>query len=145
MRIDHIGYAIQDLSADIGFFLNLGYRLYQEALEDHERGVEICFLTDPNGVKVELVAPMQEGSPIDAWLQKNGNSPYHICYESENLVEDIALLKEKGFMVLRSPQVAPAMNNRYVSFLYSRSSGLIELVEKEREIQRSRPDEIQHG
>ena len=145
MRIDHIGYAIQDLSADIGFFLNLGYRLYQEALEDHERGVKICFLTDPNGVKVELVAPMQEGSPIDAWLQKNGNSPYHICYESENLVEDIALLKEKGFMVLRSPQVAPAMNNRYVSFLYSRSSGLIELVEKEREIQRSRPDEIQHG
>ena len=145
MRIDHIGYAVQDMLAGIDSFLNLGYRLHQEAVEDHERGVEICFVTDPNGVKVELIAPIQEGSPIDTWLQKNGNSPYHICYESENLAEDIALLKEKGFMVLHSPQAAPAMNNRYVSFLYSRSSGLIELVEKKQETQRSRPDEIQHG
>ncbi len=129
MRIDHIGYAVQDLRGAAAAFLDMGYRPCGEAIEDRERNVGIRFLCDPAGVRVELIAPLGEESPVSAWLRKNGNSPYHICYESENIAEDVARLRKKGFMVVQPPLPAPAMADRKVCFMYNGNTGLIELVE----------------
>lgn len=129
MRIDHIGYAVQDLQAATAAFLDMGYRPCGDAVEDRGRNVAIRFLCDPAGVRVELIAPLGEDSPVSAWLRKNGNSPYHICYESEKLAADVAALKKKGFMVVQPSLPAPAMEDRNVCFMYNRNTGLIELVE----------------
>jgi methylmalonyl-CoA/ethylmalonyl-CoA epimerase len=153
MRVNHIGYAVQDLGKATESFLRLGYRLCRAETEDRSRNVKICFLSDPAGVTVELIAPLDkdlnkdlnedlseklnenpnENSPIVPWLQKNGNSPYHICYDSEDIATDIAALKKQGYLQVTRPLPAPALDGRQAAFLYGKHVGLIELVEKERE------------
>lgn len=129
MRIDHIGYAVQDLAAAAEKFEALGYRSWGEETEDPGRKVRIRFFSDPSGVMVELVAPLQEDSPVMGWVRKNGNSPYHICYESEDLEREIAELRQKGFILVHPIAPAPAMGGRRVAFLYSAGTGLLELAE----------------
>jgi methylmalonyl-CoA/ethylmalonyl-CoA epimerase len=62
-------------------------------------------------------------------LQKNGNSPYHICYDSEDIASDIAALKKQGYLLVTRPLPAPAMDGRPAAFMYGKNVGLIELVE----------------
>ena len=131
MRVDHIGYAVKDIEAALKKFALLGYRPCGELTHDEGRGVSIRFMEDPAGVRVELISPLGEGSPVSGWLAKNGNSPYHICCESGDMERDIGALKGNGFMVVQAPSSAPAMGGRRVAFLYSVETGLLELVEGE--------------
>ena len=132
MRIDHVGYAVHDIETATPSFLSLGYRLCEAETEDRERGVKILFLSNPGGAKIELVAPLGENSPVSAWLKKNGNSPYHICYESDNIAADVVELKNKGFISVKPPLPAPALRGRQVAFLYGKHTGLIELAETDK-------------
>ena len=140
MQVNHIGYAVQDLNKAVESFLSLGYRVCRAETEDPSRNVKICFLSDPNGVTVELIAPLDKNlnknlnknSPVDSWLQKNGNSPYHICYDSEDIASDIVALKRQGYLLVTRPLPAPAMDDRRVAFMYGKNVGLIELMEKEK-------------
>ena len=132
MQVNHIGYAVQDLNRAVKSFLCLGYRVCRAETEDPSRNVKICFLSDPNGVRVKLIAPLNKNSPVDSWLQKNGNSPYHICYDSDDIASDIVALKRQGYLLVTHPLPAPAMDDRRVAFMYGKGVGLIELVEKEK-------------
>ena len=77
---------------------------------------------------MELVAAA-EGCSLFGRLKKIGSTPYHICYECSNLEDTISSLKEKNFVLIREPQLAPAIENRRVAFMYSGTVGLIELLE----------------
>ena len=116
MRIDHIGYAVRTLAEAARKFELLGYHPCSNPVEDPERKVKIQFYVNASGVKVELITPLQDGSPVDAWLQKNGSAPYHICYQSDELEADVSRLKDNGFMVLHPASPAPAMEGRRVVF-----------------------------
>ena len=131
LKVDHIGYAVNDMEKAVKKFLLLGYQLYGGGIDDNERQVRIQFLVDANGTRVELVAPLDGESPIDNWIEKNGNSPYHICCESGNIESDTETLKANGFIMVHKISPAPAMGGRRVAFLYSMETGLFELVERE--------------
>jgi methylmalonyl-CoA/ethylmalonyl-CoA epimerase len=132
MKIDHIGYAVTDLEKAAASFSVLGYAIRESCggkyVDDPSRRVRICFLSDPCGVKVELVAPFGEKSPVAAWLDKNGPSPYHIAYGSADIPADIANLKKMGFLLVEPPGPALVFGGRPVAFLYGKAAGLIELV-----------------
>jgi methylmalonyl-CoA/ethylmalonyl-CoA epimerase len=138
MKIDHIGYAVTEMEKAAAAFLDLGYEICGGGgyIEDRSRRIRLCFLSDPNGAKVELVAPLVESgnangnknSPVSAWLGKNGPSPYHIAYASSDVPADAAKLKKKGFLLLEPPSPALAFEGRLIAFLYGKSVGLIELV-----------------
>ncbi|MCL2010545.1 MAG: VOC family protein [Synergistaceae bacterium] len=132
MRINHVGYAVQDIEAAAASFLSLGHYICGTETEDRKQGVKILFISDPSGAKIELIAPLDENSPVSGWLRKNGNSLYHVCYESNDLAADIAELRKKGFITVDSPSPAPAMEGRRVVFLYGKHTGLIELAETDK-------------
>lgn len=56
--------------------------------------------------------------------------PYHICYKSKSIEEDIERLVLNRFKVTVPLAPAIAFNNKRVVFLYSLSIGLIEIVEE---------------
>lgn len=87
-------------------------------------------LSIPQGGVVELVCPADDCELFSKRLKSLGSIPYHICYECENLEEKISELTKSDFMLIREPQVAPAIDNRRVAFLYSENIGQFELVEK---------------
>jgi methylmalonyl-CoA/ethylmalonyl-CoA epimerase len=145
MKIDHIGYAVTEMEEAAAAFLDLGYEILGEGyIEDRSRRVRLCFLGDPSGAKVELVAPLGgdengnanggKNSPVSDWLRKNGPSPYHIAYASGDVPADAANLRKKGFLLVERPSPALAFGGRLVAFLYGKSVGLIELVPENREL-----------
>ena len=127
MRVDHIGYAVKNIDKAIQTMEHLGYT-FTPKVDDKDRNVSIAF-GELDGYRIELVAPMSKGSPIDIQLSKVGPTPYHICYKSNAIEEDIEMLKAGRFRVTIPLSPAIAFNNRRVVFLYSLSVGLIEIVE----------------
>ena len=61
------------------------------------------------------------------------NTPYHICYETEQFEDDIQALTENGFLSIEEPMPAPAIGGRRVCFLMNAQIGMIELLEKGKE------------
>lgn len=128
MRIDHIGYAVKNIDKAKKSMETLGYS-FEATVEDKDRNIFIAF-GELDGYRVELVAPMGEGSPVDMYLSKIGPTPYHICYRSSDIEADIAELKKNRFKVSVSLAPAIAFGNKRVVFMYSLSVGLIEIVEE---------------
>lgn len=127
MTIDHIGYAVKEISRAEKSMEALGF-VFEETVEDHDRNIAIAFGT-MDGYRVELVAPLEGESPVDAYLGKTGPTPYHICYKSSDIEADVERLKSKRFKVSIPLAPAVAFGGKRVVFLYSLSVGLIEIVE----------------
>lgn len=129
LKVHHIGYLVKKIDAAIQSFENLGYQTIQSAVYDDIRKVNICFL-EKDGYQIELVSPVSEDSVVSGLMKKYKNSPYHICYETENFESDYQTLTENGFVSIDTPTPAPALQNREVVFLMNASMGMIELLRK---------------
>ena len=127
LQIHHIGYLVKKMDAAIRSFKDLGYEVFQDTVYDDIRKVNICFL-QKDGCRIELVSPASEDSVVAGLIKKYKNSPYHICYESENFDEDYQSLLSNGFLSIDTPTPAPALQNKEVVFLTNPSMGMIELV-----------------
>ena len=129
MKIHHIGYAVKNIEDSLNEFKKLGYKTIENKIVDNQRNVMIQFVRNGDYL-IELVAPLNKESPVTSLLGKQGNSPYHICYKTNNLEKEINDLGNNGFVVISNLLKAPAINNKKVIFLYKKEIGLIELVEE---------------
>ena len=138
MKIHHIGYLVKNIEKSAAAFEAAGYEriLYADGsfvFDDKTRQCDISFMRMNGGSEsdcIELVAPQSPDCPIYGLMKQYKNSPYHICFESENLEEDTARLKQKGWSVFLPSAPAPAIDGRNVVFLIHRSAGIIEIVDK---------------
>ena len=130
MKVHHIGYLVHDKEASMQSFQDLGYTLKADWMHDDARQIEIAFVEN-NGVLVELVKPDDDCTLIGRALRKMRNTPYHICYECEDLERQVASMREQGWLLSQEPLEAPAISGRRVAFMFGSDMGLIELVEKE--------------
>ena len=78
---------------------------------------------------MELLEPLDEQNPVARTLATVGVTPYHICYEVEDIEATIAELRGQRFLLVNGPVPACAMENKRIAFLYQKNTGLIELVE----------------
>jgi methylmalonyl-CoA/ethylmalonyl-CoA epimerase len=128
MKIDHIGYAVNNIDEAKKVFGILGYE-DGEIIFDEERKVNISFITNATE-RIELIAPLDKNSPISAILKKNGATPYHICYSVDNIEQQIVVLQKANCILVQSPAPAAALSNKKVAFLYNKHIGLFELLER---------------
>lgn len=129
MKIDHIGYAVKRIDRAITAFQKLGFE-FEPVIDDTDRNVKLAF-GDKDGYRIELVAPLdkKQESPVDQYLSNAVGTPYHICYESENLDAEIEELAKQGFKVVIEPRPAVAFGGRRVVFMMNIGFGLMEIVE----------------
>lgn len=128
MTIDHVGYAVKDIGKAQEAMSVLGY-IFGSVIRDLDRNIQIAF-GEMDRYRVELVAPMGDGSPVDGFLGKGGAMPYHICYRSTDMDSDVARLKAAGYRVVVPMAPAVAFGGKKVVFLYSLQAGLVEIVER---------------
>ena len=83
---------------------------------------------------VELLAPVDETSPVNKTLEKLGVTPYHTCYVVDNIEDAIASLRKMRYVMVSKPAEAVAIKGSRVVFLFNKNVGLIELVESPAEI-----------
>lgn len=128
-KFHHIGYAVRSITETAAFYTCAGWELSDIQI-DPEQNTYIAFLTREGFPLMELVAPVDNNSPINDTLKKMGVTSYHICYEVPNIDEAIRDLRLKRFMLLFKPVNAIALGNKKIGYLMHPSVGLIELVEK---------------
>ena len=129
MRIHHIGYLIKNMGKAQKAFSILGYVEKQSVIYDKIRDVDIAFW-EKDGYTVELVSPKSEKSVAAGLMKTYKNTPYHICYETDELLKDMERLEHSGFTRIDELTPAPALGDRKVVFLINSSAGIIELLEE---------------
>lgn len=127
-KFHHIGYAVKDIPATAAYYAEAGWSV-GDVVEDPIQNVRIAFLTRRDTPLIELVAPVDDHSPVVQTLQKSGVSPYHVCYEVEDMQEAVRALRRKRYVPLFKPVPAVALGNRLICYLYNSEVGLIELLQ----------------
>ena len=135
MKVNHIGYLVKDINKSIQIFSQLGYVQISEIFRDNKatkdekaRNIYICFMKNDENC-VELVSPIDESSDVFSTLKRQGEGPYHICYEVDSIKDSVNELIKQGWLVLRRPACAMAFDYAEVVFLFRQNIGVIELVE----------------
>lgn len=128
LTFHHIGIACRDIAKTQAFYLQMGYTA-SPIVEDPLQHVRISFLEKDGAPQLELLEPLDEKNPVARTLATVGVTPYHMCYEVQDIEAAIAALREQRFLLVNGPVPACAMENRRIAFLYQKNNGLIELVE----------------
>jgi methylmalonyl-CoA/ethylmalonyl-CoA epimerase len=129
LQFHHIGYAVRDISATAEYYIGAGW-VMSEIYCDKIQNTKIAFLSKNAFPLIELVAPIDESSPVVKTLDKMGVTPYHICYEVDDIEQSVTALKRQHFLPLFKPVEAVAFKNRKICYLYNQHVGLIELLNK---------------
>lgn len=127
--LNHIGYAVKEIATPLKHYLDAGWTA-SDVYEETVQNTKIVFLTKAGFPTIELVSPLNgTPSPVDNVLKKNGNSPYHICYDVDNIDQAVEDLYEEGFNPLFMPVASVAMDNHKICYLQHKELGIIEIVE----------------
>jgi methylmalonyl-CoA/ethylmalonyl-CoA epimerase len=93
-----------------------------EVVIDTIQQVKVCFLSKDGEPYIELIEPLDENSHVDKILQKNKGvtTPYHLCYEADNIDVVFDILVEMGYTPLFRPIEAIALGNRQICYFYKK-------------------------
>lgn len=117
-RLNHVAIAVPDLAAASALYRNrLGAKV-SDAVPLPDHGVTTVFVELPN-TKIELIAPLDEASPIMRFLERNPEGGiHHLCYE----VDDIAAARDRliadGMRVLGDGRLQIGAHGKPVLFLH---------------------------
>ena len=126
--LEHIGYITDNIVKTAEAFLLLGYKADVVVNDDTQR-TRICFLTKPRATKIELVEPYEDNKTMQKML-KRGVTPYHTCYEVDDVNAAYEEMLDNDFTPLFKPVAAPAFNNRLICYFWKSDIGFIELVNR---------------
>ncbi len=127
LHIHHIGYLVRNLIKAEAEFTALGYVAEGGISHDEHRQVDILFMKK-NGYIIELISPYSDDSVVSGLMKRYKNSPYHICYETDDPEACITELSKRGYVALDSAAAAPAISGRTVQFFTHPSLGMIEIL-----------------
>ncbi len=128
-HLDHIAIAVDDLQAAITRFA-ADFGLTCSGTEDvPTEQTSTAFFPLP-GTRIELVHPMDGQGAIQGFLDKRGAGIHHLCFRTDDIEADMAMLKAKGYRFL-SDAPKPGAHGTRVAFIHPRSAGgvLIELAQ----------------
>ena len=132
--IDHVGIAVGDLDAAIAFYHDhLGMIVLHEEVNE-EQGIREAMLSvrgAPVGsAQVQLMAPIDDSSPIAKFLDKRGPGLQQLAYRVSALDELTKRLDEQGIRLLYDAPRRGTANSR-INFIHPKDAGgvLVELVE----------------
>jgi methylmalonyl-CoA/ethylmalonyl-CoA epimerase len=112
-RLNHVAIAVQDLDAACAVYRDtLGATLTPPLPQP------VVFVELPNS-KIELMAPLGEGSPIEAFVARNpGGGIHHVCYEVDDILAARDRLKAQGARVLGTGEPRIGAHGKPVLFLH---------------------------
>ena len=128
-HIDHIGIAVKKLEDSIAVVEKLlNTACYKKELVVSEQ-VTTAFLKTGE-TKIELLQDEKADGVINRFITKKGEGIHHIAFEVENIQEEIARLKQAGYIFLNEEPKKGA-DNKLICFLHPKSTNniLIELCQ----------------
>ena len=129
-KIEHIGIAVKSLrDASPLYERLLGYKSYKTEQVASENVITEFFKV--GDTKIELLEASSDESAIHGFIQKRGEGIHHIAFAVDDIVKEMARLKNDGFQLLSDhPRIGA--DNKLVCFVHPKSSHgvLIELCQE---------------
>ena len=117
--LDHIAIAVPDFDRAIRRFMD-DFGLSFEGTEDVEAAKTSTAFFPLPPTNIELVHPLRGEGPIAKYLEKKPGGLHHLCFRSDNIEEDVARLKEKGYQFLADAP-SPGAHGSQVIFIHPKS------------------------
>ena len=128
--IDHIGIAVNSLEPAIERWTALlgSQSSGRETVESE--GVDVAFFGKGSG-RVELIAPINEDSPIASFIKKRGTGLHHVCIRVPDLEMALEQAQARGIEPI-PPKIRQGSAGSRVSFVHPKTLDgvLLELREE---------------
>lgn len=130
MLFDHIGVIVADIEAGREF-LTKAFQIdeWTEVFTDPGIRVYVQFGRAANGPCYELIAPLNETSPVSGALRGSKNILAHTAYLVEDIEQAAANLRELGSVPAGAAQPAVAYGDNKVQFFITPLRFMVELIE----------------
>lgn len=130
-RLHHVGYVVANIGGGIRRFEDSGGTLVVGPTEDPLLGVVCALIRLPEGVDVELVAPLAGvESPITGRLNRGGGLD-HLCFWVDDLDASLADELAADALLLVPPTYAVTFDST-IAFVHRRSGLVVELMSTRR-------------
>lgn len=117
-RLNHVAIAVPDLTAAADVYRNTLGAKVSDPMPEPDHGVTVVFVELPN-VKIELLHPLGDNSPIAGFLAKNpSGGMHHVCYEVGDIIAARDKLKAQGARVLGDGEPRIGAHRKPVLFLH---------------------------
>jgi methylmalonyl-CoA/ethylmalonyl-CoA epimerase len=117
-RLNHVAIAVKDIAKASKVYKDTLGAQVSEKVPQPDHGVSTVFITLPN-TKIELLEPLDEGSPIAKFLDRNPDGGiHHICYEVDDIIAARDTLKAQGARVLGDGEPKIGAHGKPVLFLH---------------------------
>ncbi len=95
-----------------------------------EQGVKAAILSLVEGGEIELIEPISPESGVARFLDSRGEGIHHVCFEVDNIDEELCLLAERGVQLI-DKQGRPGLAGK-VGFIHPKATKgvLIELAQR---------------
>lgn len=117
--LDHIAIAVPELEKAIKRFQE-DFQLNFEGTEDVEDAKTSTAFFPVPATSIELVHPLRGEGPIAKYLEKKPGGLHHLCFRTDNIEEDVARLKAKGYQFLSDAPSRGAHNSKVI-FIHPKS------------------------
>lgn len=119
-KIDHIGIAVKSIEAAKVFYEGaLGLVCEKIEVVDSQK-VKTAFFK-LGEVHIELLEPLDETSPIAAFLEKRGEGIHHIAYKTDNISGQLSQARDNGCKLIHETPISGA-GGKQVAFLHPKST-----------------------
>jgi methylmalonyl-CoA/ethylmalonyl-CoA epimerase len=128
-RLNHVAIVVPDLAWAAALYRDVLGAEVSAPVPLPAHGVTTVFVTLPN-TKIELLAPLGEGSPIAGFLERNpSGGMHHLCYEVADIAAARDQMKAAGARVLGNGEPSIGAHGKPVLFLHPKdfAGTLIEL------------------
>jgi methylmalonyl-CoA/ethylmalonyl-CoA epimerase len=127
--LDHVAIAVTDLEQAIARFAE-DFGIALSGREDVPTEQTSTAFFPLSGTRIELIHPMDGKGPVASSLAKRGPGMHHLCFSTDDVVGDMAMLQAKGYRFL-SDAPKPGAHGTQVVFIHPKSTGgvLIELAQ----------------
>lgn len=117
-RLNHVAIAVPDLAAAAKVYRDTLGAKVSDPMPEPDHGVTVVFVELPN-VKIELLHPLGDNSPIAGFLAKNpAGGMHHVCYEVDDILAARDKLKAAGARVLGDGEPKIGAHRKPVLFLH---------------------------
>ena len=131
MKLHHIGIVVRNIQESLGELTEfLDFKETSVPIEVTSQKVNVCFLKT-SAVYVELIQPIENDSPVKKFSESGGGF-HHLCFEVENIFEEVERMKKSGARVIVEP--TKGFDDRLIAFVLlnmkNTNCNLIEFAER---------------
>ena len=99
-HINHVCIAVKDIEDSLTFYKDVFGAEPQESIEEIEDQGVLAALVRVGGSQIEFIQPLDSSNGVGKFIEKNGESVHHICFEVDNLQNKLDSLDDAGFNLI---------------------------------------------